>query len=96
MLKILFYCLPIIFTSCTNYGQLKVVTDLPSSLEEISGMASYNDSTIWALEDNGNKDEIYQVNFKGDIVKSLKVKNGIMMIGKIWRWTRQVTSTLPI
>ncbi|WP_339667045.1 hypothetical protein [Maribacter arcticus] len=63
-------------TSCSNYGQLKVVTDLPSSLEEISGMASYNDSTIWALEDNGNKDEIYQVNFKGDIVKSLKVKNG--------------------
>lgn len=65
-----------ILTSCTNYGQLKIITNLPSSLEEISGMVTYNDSTIWVLEDNGNKDEIYQVNFKGDITKTLKVKNG--------------------
>ncbi|TVZ15698.1 hypothetical protein [Maribacter sp. MAR_2009_72] len=65
-----------VLISCTNYGQLKVVTDLPSSLEEISGMVTYNDSTIWAIEDNGNKDEIYQVDQKGKILKSLKVKNG--------------------
>lgn len=65
-----------ILSSCTNYGQLKVITDLPGSLEENSGMVTYNDSTVWVLEDNGNKDEIYQVNFKGDILKSLKVKNG--------------------
>jgi len=62
--------------SCTNYGQLKIITDLPGSLKEISGMATYNDSTIWALEDKGNKDEIYQINFKGDILKNLTVKNG--------------------
>ncbi len=39
-------------------------------------MVTYNDSTIWAIEDNGNKDEIYQVNYKGKILNSLKVKNG--------------------
>jgi hypothetical protein len=66
----------LIFVSCTNYGQLKVITDLPGSLEETSGMVTFNDSTVWVLEDNGNEDEIYQVNFKGDILKSLKVKNG--------------------
>ncbi|WP_036156945.1 NHL repeat-containing protein [Maribacter forsetii] len=65
-----------ILTSCSNYGQLKVITDLPSSLSENSGLATYNDSTIWAIEDSGNKDEIYQVNFKGKILKSLEVKNG--------------------
>ncbi|TLP82689.1 hypothetical protein [Maribacter sp. ACAM166] len=76
MSKFLFYCLPIILTSCINYGQLEVITNLPLSLEEISGMATYNDATVWVLEDKGNEDEIYQVNFKGDILKSLKVKNG--------------------
>lgn len=65
-----------ILTSCSNYGQLKVIADLPSSLSENSGLATYNDSTIWAIEDSGNKDEIYQVNFKGKILKSLEVKNG--------------------
>jgi len=63
-------------SSCTNYGQLKVITDLPNSLEENSGLATFGDSTVWVVEDNGNKDEIYQVNFKGEINKSLKVKNG--------------------
>ena len=76
MSKIIFYFFLFIFISCSNYGQLEVVTDLPSSLEEISGMATYNDSTVWALEDNGNKDEIYQINFKGEILKSLQIKNG--------------------
>ena len=72
----LLYCFLFIISSCSNYGQLKIITDLPGSLKEISGMVTYGDSTVWVLEDNGNKDEIYQVNFKGDILKSLKVKNG--------------------
>lgn len=65
-----------ILTSCSNYGQLSVIADLPSSLKENSGLATYGDSTVWVIEDGGNKDEIYQLNFKGDIIKSLKVKNG--------------------
>tara|TARA_R110002051_G_scaffold295922_1_gene361863 strand:- start:2900 stop:3751 length:852 start_codon:yes stop_codon:yes gene_type:complete len=76
MKKLLFYCLVFIFFSCSNYGQLKVITDLPGSLKENSGLVTYGDSTIWAVEDNGNKDEIYQVNFKGEIIKTLEVKNG--------------------
>jgi hypothetical protein len=55
---------------------LKVITDLPGSLEENSGLLTFGDSTVWVVEDNGNDDEIYQVNFKGDLLKSLKVKNG--------------------
>ncbi|SIP93003.1 hypothetical protein [Maribacter ulvicola] len=62
--------------SCSNHGQLKVIADLPGSLNENSGIASYGDSTVWFIEDSGNKDEIYQVNLKGDILKSLEVKNG--------------------
>lgn len=78
MNKIAFTSLLLISTliSCTNYGQLKVVTDLPGSLDENSGLVTYGDSTVWVVEDNGNKDEIYQVNLKGKIIKSLEVKNG--------------------
>lgn len=65
-----------VFTSCSNYGQLKVIADLPGSLDENSGLATYGDSTVWVIEDGGNKDEIYQINLKGEILKSLKVKNG--------------------
>ncbi|MFV1448730.1 hypothetical protein VBZ51_06270 [Maribacter sp. HS] len=65
-----------VFTSCSNYGQLKVIADLPGSLDENSGLATYGDSTVWVIEDGGNKDEIYQINLTGDILKSLKVKNG--------------------
>ncbi|MGC1515956.1 MAG: hypothetical protein WA810_10305 [Maribacter sp.] len=61
--------------SCTNYGQLQLLTDLPGNLEENSGIVTFGDSTIWVVEDNGNPDEIYQVDFNGDILKSLKVKN---------------------
>jgi hypothetical protein len=63
-------------SSCNNYGQLKVIADLPNSLAENSGLVTYNDSTVWVVEDGGNKDEIYQVNLNGEILKSLEVKNG--------------------
>lgn len=63
------------FYGCINYGQLKVITDIPSSLKENSGIQSYAENSIWLIEDNGNKDEIYKVNFKGKISKKFKVKN---------------------
>lgn len=76
MSRSLCFLLFIIMTSCTNYGQLQLIADLPTSLEETSGMVSFGDSTVWIIEDKGNKDEIYQVNFKGTILKSLKIING--------------------
>ena len=68
--------LSITLISCNNYGQLKVIADLPGSLDENSGLTTYNDSTLWVIEDAGNKDEIYQINLKGEILKNLEVKNG--------------------
>lgn len=76
MPKLVIIYLLFILSSCTNYGQLKVLSDLPGSLEENSGMVTYGDSTVWFIEDNGNPDEIYQLNFRGDILRSLKMKNG--------------------
>ncbi|WP_281541416.1 hypothetical protein [Maribacter aestuarii] len=71
-LYLIFLC---ILSSCTNYGQLIYVADLPGNLEENSGIVTLKDSTVWVIEDNGNKDDIYKVDFRGNILKSFEVKN---------------------
>jgi len=67
--------LALLISCSANYGQLTVQADLPFLLDENSGMVSYNGSTLWFIEDNGNKDVIYEVDLAGDILKSFKVKN---------------------
>ncbi|PCJ95506.1 MAG: hypothetical protein COA50_09935 [Flavobacteriaceae bacterium] len=64
-----------VITSCSNYGQLTLITDLPKSLEENSGIVSYGKSHVWIIEDGGNPDEIYKVGFNGKILKDFKVEN---------------------
>ncbi|PIB38236.1 hypothetical protein [Maribacter sp. 4G9] len=76
MIRTCLFLLSLTIFSCTNYGQLKVITDLPGNLEENSGMISLTDSAVWIVEDGGNKDELYKVDFKGNILKSLTMKNG--------------------
>jgi len=65
----------VLFCSCNNYGQLEVIAKLPKSLKESSGLATLNATTVWTIEDNGNKDAIYNVDFEGNILKKFKVKN---------------------
>ncbi len=60
---------------CKNHGQLSYITKLPKKLGENSGIVTIKDSTIWLIEDRGNKDELYKVNFKGNLLRELKVKN---------------------
>ncbi|CAM4113877.1 hypothetical protein ZORO111903_01635 [Zobellia roscoffensis] len=65
-----------LFYSCANHGQLIYVTKLPKSLEENSGIAAYNDNSAWFIEDSGNDDIITKVDYRGEVLKELKVKNG--------------------
>jgi hypothetical protein len=75
MVKQLFVLSVFLVVSCTNFGQLKHIADFPKSLDEVSGIVYSQDSTIWVVEDSGNKDEIYKVDFNGNILKNFKVKN---------------------
>ncbi len=75
MTKSLFIFGALLVVSCSNFGQLQYITDFPKSLNEVSGLVSLKDSTVWAIEDGGNKDEIYKVSFNGNILKTFKVKN---------------------
>tara|TARA_R110002051_G_scaffold141279_3_gene214287 strand:+ start:179 stop:1027 length:849 start_codon:yes stop_codon:yes gene_type:complete len=60
---------------CSNYGQLTFVTKLPKAIKENSGMVYYENEKAWFIEDHGNDDVIYQVQFNGDLLKELRVKN---------------------
>ena len=72
--KFYFLFLLLFLSSCSNYGQLDVVADLPSSLHENSGIQLIkNSNLIWALNDGGNKNRIYGINTKGKIKKIVTI-----------------------
>ena len=64
-----------VISCANNYGQLTYVTKLPHKLSENSGMVATKDSSIWVVADKGNPDIIYKVNYQGDLLRELKVKN---------------------
>lgn len=72
LLLFLHFCL---LASCTNYGQLTFLAKLPGNLEENSGLAILDSTSLWTIEDGSNPDHIYQVDLKGRILKEFKVKN---------------------
>ena len=65
----------LLFTGCSNYGQLQYVAKLPKKLKENSGMTTLNDSTAWLIEDHGNNNVIYEVDLEGKILRQLEVDN---------------------
>ncbi len=75
MNKFLIFLLITFCYSCkTNTRNLKIITDLPSQLEEASGNETVkNSNLIWLQNDSGNKAKLYGMNKKGDIVKELKI-----------------------
>ena len=74
MKKIFFLLSVLCLLSCTNFGKLKLISDLSKTLEEVSGTeVVLNSKLVWMLNDGGNKSKIYGVSKKGKIVKVLKV-----------------------
>lgn len=55
---------------------LKTEFSLPKKLKEVSGIAlSQDQKTIWAIEDAGNKNVVYELNRKGELVTDVLVEN---------------------
>lgn len=75
MKKYLFiFLIGILPSSCENNGNLKLLAELPKKLEEVSGTETTpNSDLIWMLNDSGNKSEIYGINTKGKIKKTIKI-----------------------
>ncbi|QHI37066.1 hypothetical protein IMCC3317_24440 [Kordia antarctica] len=66
----------LLFTNCTvNYGQLKLVGNLPSDLQEVSGVETIpNSDKFWMVNDGGNHPRMYVVNATGKIEKTLQIE----------------------
>lgn len=65
----------IILSSC-NTGNLKVISDLPSNLPEISAIEHFPNSDIfWVIEDAGNKNILYGIDFEGKVVREVTITN---------------------
>ena len=66
-------CLLLIL-SCDT-GKLDVITDLPSSLKEVSGTEiAFNSDLIWMLNDGNNSPKLFGLNQKGKIIKELDIQ----------------------
>ena len=73
MLKLSFVFLVVLSVSCQT-GNLKVLADLPGSLNEVSGTETTPfTNLIWMLNDGGNKPRLYGLNDKGKIINELKI-----------------------
>lgn len=72
--KITFLLTLLLIISCTDFGELKLISNLSKTLEEVSGTEVVSNSKlIWMLNDGGNKSKIYGVSKKGKILKVLTV-----------------------
>ena len=71
----LFFLSFFLISSCDS-GKLNVMADLPSSLKETSAIEKTATSDIlWVIEDAGNKNNLYGLNTKGDIIKDISIDN---------------------
>ncbi|SEQ00011.1 hypothetical protein SAMN05421824_0898 [Hyunsoonleella jejuensis] len=62
-------------TSC-HTGKLNVLGDLSGSLKEASAIEKVAHSDLlWTIEDAGNKNNIYGIDLKGNIVKDIDISN---------------------
>lgn len=77
MKNFIFIIIVSVFISCSEKKEkLNLIFELPNDLKEASGICFDNATNlIWILEDSGNENEIYALNFKGEISKTLKLKD---------------------
>lgn len=69
-------CNPKAQDSAIKSDALKTGFSLPKKLKEVSGIAlSQDQKTIWAIEDAGNKNVVYGLDLKGNLVADVLVEN---------------------
>ena len=74
--SILFFFL--LMLSCKNHDSeyIKVIADLPKSLNECSGIENLKGSrNFWVINDSGNTNELFEVTPKGKILRVVEVVN---------------------
>ncbi|MCQ9637041.1 hypothetical protein MP478_09955 [Chryseobacterium sp. WG14] len=74
--SLLLSCNPKAQNQPTNDDKLQVQYTLPKKLKEVSGITlSQDKKTAWVIEDRGNKNAVYGLNDKGELLASIPVEN---------------------
>ncbi|MBJ6369754.1 hypothetical protein [Snuella sedimenti] len=64
----------LLFILACNTGNLTIISDLPSTLNEASGIdTTVHSDLIWMLNDSGNPPVLFGTDHNGNIVKKLKL-----------------------
>jgi hypothetical protein len=65
-----------VLTASCGTGKLMPIANLPSNLKETSAIEMTKDSNLfWVIEDAGNKNNLYGLDVKGDIIKDIDIDN---------------------
>ncbi|CAH0266944.1 hypothetical protein [Chryseobacterium sp. Bi04] len=74
--SLLLSCNPKAQNQPTNDDKLQVQYTLPKKLKEVSGITlSQDKKTAWVIEDRGNKNAVYGLNDKGELLATIPVEN---------------------
>ena len=57
------------------HGALDFAGKFPSRLSEVSGIDRAGNGSLWVLEDNGNKDKLYQISETAQVIREFRVDN---------------------
>jgi hypothetical protein len=74
-MKFLLLIFGLAFVRYAHTQQLEVVCDLPSVLNESSGLLSYTDSTFLSINDSGGEAAIYEFSKTGILISTTKFPN---------------------
>ncbi|WP_460217772.1 hypothetical protein [Psychroserpens sp. MEBiC05023] len=69
-------CLTFFLIASCQTGKLNVIADLPSDLKETSAIEkTFHPTILWVIEDAGNKNNLYGLDKKGNIIKDIVIDN---------------------
>lgn len=69
------FILTLLFLSC-NTGKLDIVASIDNKIDEASALEIVKGSNLlWTIEDAGNKNHLFGLNYKGNIKKKIKITN---------------------
>lgn len=57
------------------FGKLNYLGRFPSNLSEVSGIEIDSAQQLWVIEDNGNKDVLYEIDSTAKPLRKLKIEN---------------------
>jgi len=75
MIPLIFKLIMVILAWLPAKAQVLEYYPIDDKLQEISGLELLNDSTLIAFNDGGNKSEIYLLNLKGEILRTVDVED---------------------